>query len=96
MSEATLPLSGTVATVITIRTIKCFHTNNICICYRLLRQILNEVLRMTCLTTFSSRCSDDDIVVGGYFIPAGTPIFIALGVSMKNETVWKNTEKLDT
>ena len=63
--------------------------------HRLLRQILNEVLRLTTLTTFAARYSDDDIVVGGYLIPAGTPIMMALGVSLKNETVWKTTEKLD-
>ena len=62
--------------------------------HRLFRQVLNEVLRLTTLATFSARCSDDDIVVGGYLIPAGTPIVMALGVSLKNETVWKNTEKL--
>ena len=61
----------------------------------MLRQILNEVLRLTTLSTFGGRYSDDDIVVGGYLIPAGTPILTALGVSLKNETVWKNTEKLD-
>lgn len=62
----------------------------------MLRQILNEVLRLTCLSTYAARYSDDDIVVGGYFIPAGTPIVTALGVSLKNETVWKDPEKLDT
>ena len=72
-----------------------------CICmqinlyYRLFRQILNEVLRLTTLGTYAARYPDDDIVVGGYLIPAGTPIMIALGVSLKNETIWKNTEKLD-
>ena len=62
---------------------------------RLFRQILNEVLRLTTLGTYAARYSDDDIVVGGYLIPAGTPIVMALGVSLKNETVWKNAEKLD-
>ena len=61
----------------------------------MLRQILNEVLRLTTLVTFGARYSDDDIVVGGYLIPTGTPIMMALGVSLKNETVWKSTEKLD-
>ena len=63
--------------------------------HRLFRQILNEVLRLTTLGTYSARYSDDDTVVGGYLIPAGTPIMMALGVSLKNETVWKNTEMLD-
>jgi len=61
--------------------------------YRLLRQVLNEILRLTALTTYAARYSDEDIVIRNYCIPAGTPIVIALGVSMKNETVWKHTEK---
>ena len=60
---------------------------------RLLRQVLNEVLRLSVLGPFAARYSDEDIVAGGYLIPAGTPIVIALGVSLKNETIWKNTEK---
>lgn len=67
----------------------------ICIsyCNRLLRQVLNEVLRLTTLVTYAARYSDDDIVAGGYVIPAGTPIMEALGVSLKNEAVWKNVDK---
>ena len=45
------------------------------------------------LGPYAARYSDEDIVAGGYLIPAGTPIVIALGVSLKNETIWKNTEK---
>ena len=60
---------------------------------RLLRQVLNEILRLTALTTYAARYSDEDIVIRNYCIPAGTPIVIALGVSMKNETIWKHTEK---
>ena len=63
--------------------------------YRLFHQILNEVLRLTTLSTYAARYADDDIVAGGYLILVGTPIMMALGVSLKNETVWKNTEKLD-
>jgi len=48
------------------------------------------------LSPFTARYSDDDIVAGGYLIPAGTPIVMALGVSLKNETVWKDADKLDT
>ncbi|XP_065890917.1 cytochrome P450 20A1-like isoform X2 [Dysidea avara] len=59
----------------------------------LLRQILNEILRLTALSTYVARYSDDDIVAGGYHIPAGTPVVIALGVSLKNKTVWKYTER---
>ena len=60
---------------------------------RLLRQVLNEVLRLSVIAPYAARYSDEDIVAGGYLIPAGTPIVIALGVSLKNETIWKNTEK---
>ena len=55
--------------------------------------MLNEVLRLSVLGPYAARYSDEDIVAGGYLIPAGTPIVIALGVSLKNETIWKNTEK---
>ncbi|XP_065890921.1 cytochrome P450 20A1-like isoform X4 [Dysidea avara] len=61
----------------------------------LLRQVLNEILRLTALVTFAARYSDDDIVTRGYCIPAGTPIMVALGVSLKNEAVWKHAEKFD-
>ena len=65
----------------------------VCVLHRLLRQVLNETLRLSVLAPFAARYSDDDIVAGGYSIPAGTPIVISLGVSLKNETLWKNTEK---
>ena len=55
--------------------------------------MLNETLRLVALAPYAGRYSDDDIVAGGYLIPAGTPIVIALGVSLKNETIWNNTEK---
>ena len=55
--------------------------------------MLNEILRLSVLAPFAARYSDDDIVAGGYFIPAGTPIVIALGASFKNETIWRSTEK---
>jgi len=61
--------------------------------YRLLRQVLNETLRISVIGPYAFRYSDDDIVAGGYHIPAGTPIVIALGVSHKNETIWKFPEK---
>jgi len=60
---------------------------------RLLRQVLNETLRLSVLVPIECRYSDDDIVAGGYHIPANTPIVISLGVSLKNETVWKDAEK---
>ena len=79
---------------ITNSTVICLIVVAICVVFnRLLRQVLNEVLRLSVLGPFAARYSDEDIVAGGYLIPAGTPIVIALGVSLKNETIWKNTEK---
>ena len=59
----------------------------------MLSKVLNETLRLSVLAPYAARYSDDDVVAGGYLIPAGTPIVIALGVSLKNETIWKSTEK---
>ena len=68
--------------------------NNLNILYcRLLRQVLNEVLRLTVLGPFAGRYSDDDVMIGDYLIPAGTTIVIALGVALNNETIWKNVER---
>ena len=61
--------------------------------HRLLHQELNETLCLAVIGPCAACCSDDDIVVGGYSIPAGTPIVIALGVSLKNKTIYRNTEK---
>ena len=55
-----------------------------------LRQVLDESLRMSTLAPYSGRFSDTDIVVGGYLIPKETPIVNALGVALKNETIWKD------
>jgi len=45
------------------------------------------------VATIGSRYSDNDVVISGYHVPALTPILIAVGVSSKNETVWKHAEK---
>jgi len=55
--------------------------------------VLNETLRISVMSPYTFRYSDDDIVAGGYHIPVGTPIVFALGVSHKNETIWKSPEK---
>ena len=55
--------------------------------------MLNETLRIAVIGPYATRYSDDDIIVGSYSIPAGTPIVIALGVSLKNETIRRNAEK---
>jgi len=61
--------------------------------YRCLRQILNETLRLTAIISFSARYSDDDIIIGGYHVPAGTPIIIALGILLKSKKIWQDAEK---
>ena len=58
-----------------------------------LRQVLDETLRMSALAPYAARYSDHDITVGGYKVPAGTPIIHALGVSLKNETLWDKTNQ---
>ena len=61
-----------------------------------LRQVLDECLRMSTLGPYAARFSDHDIVIGGYRIPAGTPIVLALGVSLKNRCLWADsTETFD-
>ncbi len=54
----------------------------------LLRQVLDETLRLSALAPYAARYSDHDITAGGYKIPAGTPIVHALGVSLNNEVLW--------
>lgn len=58
-----------------------------------LRQVFDETLRLSALAPFAARYSDHDIVVGGYKVPAGTPIVHALGVSLKSETKWDNPNR---
>ena len=48
---------------------------------------------MSVLAPYAAHYCDQDIVVGGYCIPARTPIVLALGVSLKNQCIWKDTEK---
>ena len=64
-----------------------------CVVHRCLRQTLKETLRLTVISAFAARYSDDDIVVGGYHVPAGTPIVMALGVSLKSKKIWQDVEK---
>lgn len=55
--------------------------------------MINESLRLTVISSFAARYSEKDITVGGYLVPAGTIILMALGVSLKNETIWKSVER---
>ena len=60
---------------------------------RYMRQVLDETLRACTLGPWAGRVSDKDLMVAGHSIPANTPIIHALGVSLMNETTWKDVEK---
>ena len=60
-----------------------------------LRQVLDESLRMSLTVSFSGQLSDQDMVLDGYHVPARTPIIDAIGVAMKNETVWEQPDRFD-
>ena len=55
-----------------------------------LRQVLDEIFRMSSTAAFTAHISNSDIRVNGYNIPAKTPIIQAIGVSMQNSTLWEN------
>ena len=55
-----------------------------------LRQVLDEIFRMSSTAAFTAHISNSDICVDGYNIPAETPIIQAIGVSMQNSTLWEN------
>ena len=60
-----------------------------------LRQFLDETLRLSTIISFAARDSDQDLTVGGYHVPAQTPIMQAIGVAMKNEAVWDNVDSFN-
>ncbi|XP_076460830.1 cytochrome P450 20A1-like isoform X2 [Babylonia areolata] len=53
-----------------------------------LRQVLDETLRCAVVAPWAARYSDEDIVLGGHKIHAGTPVIHALGVSLMDENIW--------
>ena len=57
-----------------------------------MRQVQDETLRLSTLGPWAARCSDKDVKVCGYHVPAKTPIVIALGVSLKNKQQWQEEE----
>lgn len=59
---------------------------------RYLRHVLDEGLRVGMIANFSAHCSNKDEVIGGYTIPAHTPILQALGVTMMDGSLWENPE----
>jgi cytochrome P450 len=52
-----------------------------------LRQVLDEVFRLSS-STFTSHVSDQDAIIEGFRVPPGTPIIQAIGVTMKDSTIW--------
>ena len=63
------------------------------LCFRFMRQVQDETLRLSSLAPWSARYSDEDVGVCGYQIPSGTPIIFSLGVATKNTTQWTNEER---
>ena len=57
-----------------------------------LRQILDESLRISITASFDGHCSEQDTIVGGYHVPANTPIIQAIGVTMNDEAIWENPD----
>ena len=60
-----------------------------------LRQVLDESMRISTTANFSAHYPDQDIMVDGYCVPAGTPIVHALGVAMHNNAVWESPDKFN-
>ena len=60
-----------------------------------LRQVIDETMRCSVLAPYAARYSDDDTVLGGHHVPAGTPVIHALGVSLQDPQRWPEPEKFD-
>ncbi|XP_013381186.1 cytochrome P450 20A1 [Lingula anatina] len=60
------------------------------------RQVMEETLRMGLIAPYASRYDDEnDVTLGGYVIPHGTPIIQALGVGYSDPSIWPNPDKFD-
>lgn len=55
--------------------------------------MIDETLRASTLAPYAARFSENDVVLGGYCIPAKTPVLHALGVVLSDEKYWKDTQK---
>ncbi|UJR27121.1 hypothetical protein I4U23_008420 [Adineta vaga] len=61
-----------------------------------LTNIINESLRLSVLAPWAARVSaDEQIIVCGQIIPAGTPIIQALGVVLEDEKIWSNPSEFN-
>ena len=58
----------------------------------LLRACLDETLRLDVVVPIAARCSDEDRLIGGYEVPAGTPIVQSLGRAANDPATWECPE----
>lgn len=56
----------------------------------LLRACLDETIRLDVVVPIAARCSDEDRAIGGYQVPAGTPIVQSLGRAANDPANWEN------
>ncbi len=54
--------------------------------------MLDEALRKSILTPFTSRYQSTDTEIAGHHIPANTPVIHALGAVLMDPTIWNNPE----
>ena len=60
-----------------------------------LRQVIDETMRCSVLAPYAARFSNDECLLGGHSIPAGTPVIHALGVSLQDPQRWPQPHKFD-
>ena len=61
-----------------------------------LSNVIDEALRLSILTSWTVRIPlDEELVVCGHAIPAGTPIIQAFGVVFQDEKFWPNPHKFN-
>lgn len=58
-----------------------------------LNQVISETLRCSVLAPWAARYPNQEIVVAGYKVPAGTPIIQALGVSLHDPQLWPEPKR---
>ena len=58
-------------------------------------KVASETLRWSVLAPWAARYHDEDVEVGPYVVPAGTPVIHALGVVLQDPDVWPDPEAFD-
>lgn len=61
----------------------------------LLRACLDETLRLDVVVPLAARCSDEDRLIGGYQVPAGTPIVQSLGRAANDPMNWESPDRFN-